>query len=79
MLGKAAAFPKASPVQCPSMTPESPQEAPLPDRNPVHARTPRGAGALVMSPPAEAVPAPAEPPKGAPEGQDHEHKKMEAH
>ncbi|XP_016325168.1 uncharacterized protein LOC107675374 [Sinocyclocheilus anshuiensis] len=45
------------------MPSKSPQEAPLPDRNPVHAGTPQGAGVLARSPPAEAVPA--EPLKGA--------------
>ncbi len=42
--------PQASPAQGKPMSSKSPQEAPLPDRNPVHTGTSQGAGVLASSP-----------------------------
>ncbi|XP_059402309.1 neurofilament heavy polypeptide-like [Carassius carassius] len=55
--------PQACPVKGDPMASKSPQEATLPDRNPVYVGTPQGPGMFARSPPAEAVPA--EPLKGA--------------
>ncbi|XP_016329500.1 neurofilament heavy polypeptide-like [Sinocyclocheilus anshuiensis] len=42
--------PQASPAQGKPVSSKSPQEAPLPDRNPVHTGTSQGAGVLASSP-----------------------------